>query len=177
LYSNQICNAKGKNMHIIYNWWNRFLLASILLVSCSDEKHGRQDLINNPFTQAKSEIREVINSIAKDAEMANIQDLQAIHLNSEKFTKFGPRMFNRQDVTSTNQSEAAHFGSISEFEQEVKDLKIDVFGDIGIATYYPHVSFLKDGMKIKANGRQSLVFLKTENGWEIVHEHGTVKKL
>ena len=60
-------------------------------------------------------------------------------MNSEKFTKFGPRRFKRQDVISTNQSEAAHFGSISNFEQDIKDLKIDVFGDIGIATYYPHL--------------------------------------
>ena len=95
---------------------------------------------------------------------------------SEKFTKFGPRKFDRQDVDSTNKSEAAHFGSIGNFKQEVKDLKIDVFGDIGIATYYPYVSFVKSGKEIKANGRQTLVFLNTEEGWKIVHEHGTIKK-
>jgi len=109
----------------------------------------------------------------KDAQDANIEGLKAAHLTSDKFTKFGPRKFERQDVASTNKSEEAFFSSILNYKQEVKDLKIDVFGDIGIATYYPHVSFLQDGEEIKGSGRQTLVFLKTTNGWKIVHEHGT----
>ena len=153
-----------------------FLSAFFLLNSCSNQRLGPPDLINDPFTQSKSEIRQAIESIVKDAETAHIQGLQAIHLKSEKFTKFGPRQFNRQDVANTNKSEADHFSSISNFKQEVKDLKIDVFGDIGIATYYPHVSFLKEGKEIKADGRQTLVFLKTDDGWKIVHEHGTTRK-
>jgi ketosteroid isomerase-like protein len=55
-------------------------------------------------------------------------------------------------------------------------LKIDVFGDIGIATYYPHVSFVQDGERKTGSGRQTLVFLKTNDGWKLVHEHGTPKK-
>ena len=80
-----------------------------------------------------------------DAMKGNIEGLKAAHLNSKKFSKFGPRSFNRQDLTSTNDSEAEFFCSISNFNLEIKDLKIDVFGDIGITTYYPHYSFLKDG--------------------------------
>jgi len=111
-----------------------------------------------------------------DAETANIVGLQAAHLVSDKFTKFGPRIFERQDVAGTNESEAAFFGSISDYKQETRDLKIDVFGDVGIATYYPQVSFVQDGVEKTADGRQTLVFLKTENGWKIIHEHGTSKR-
>ena len=106
---------------------------------------------------------------------ANIEGLQAAHLDSDKFTKFGPRSFERQDVASTNASEAAFFGTISDFDQEIQDLKIDVFGDVGIATYYPHVSFVQDGVEKTGSGRQTLVFLRTADGWKIVHEHGTPK--
>ena len=106
----------------------------------------------------------------------NIDGLQAIHLDSYKFSKFGPRSFNRQDVASTNESEAAFFGSISNLTYEIKELKIDVFGDIGIVTYYPHVAFVQEGEEKQASGRQTLVFLKTDRGWKIVHEHGTIKK-
>ena len=67
-----------------------------------------------------------MKSIVKDAESANIEGLKAVHLDSDKFTKFGPRSFDRQDV-------------------EAK----------------------------KGSGRQTFVFLKTTNGWKIVHEHGT----
>ena len=150
------------------------MLAMLLMfISCSDEKHSVRDLINDSFPEAQAELREVVKSIVKDAETANLQGLKAEHLDSDKFTKFGPRSFNRQDLVSTNESETAFFGSISNFKQEIVDLKIDVFGDIGIATYYPHVSFVQNGEIKKGSGRQTLVFLKTSSGWKIVHEHGT----
>ena len=160
-----------------YRWHIILLPALLLLVSCTSQKPLQQDLINDQFPEAQAELREVVASIVKDAMTANIEGLQAAHLVSDKFTKFGPRTFDRQDVASTNESEAAFFGAISNFKQEVAELKIDVFGDVGIATYYPHVSFVQDGEKKEGSGRQTLVFLKTENGWKIVHEHGTTRNL
>ena len=121
------------------------------------------------------EIREAILGIKADIESSNIPGLQRIHLNSEKFSKFGPRNFERPDVTSTNRSEAAFFSSIREATYEVRDLKIDVFGDVGIATYYPEVSFVRDGVRVASSGRQTLVFLRTDSGWKLVHEHGTTR--
>lgn len=151
------------------------LLPAFLVFSCANRNQTEQDLANDPFPEAQAELREVVESIGKDVMTANIEGLQAIHLQSEKFTKFGPRSFGRQGVTSTNESEADYFSSISNLNYEVKELKIDVFGDIGIVTYYPHVSFVKDGEEKSGSGRQTLVFLKTANGWRIVHEHGTPK--
>ena len=148
----------------------------LLFVSCTGEQSPRQDLVNDSFPEAQAELREVIRSIVADAEAANIDGLHAAHLVSDKFTKFGPRSFERQDVVGTNESEAAFFGSISDYKQETRDLKIDVYGDVGIATYYPHVSFVQDGEKKTASGRQTLVFLKTDNGWKIIHEHGTPRR-
>ena len=151
-------------------------LIILFLASCSEKKSDQKDIINDLFPEAQSELREVINSIVTDAETANLEGLKASHLLSDKFTKFGPRSFERQDIESTNESELEHFGSISNFKLKVKDLKIDVFGDIGIATYYPHVSFEKDGKEITGSARQTLVFLKTSEGWKIIHEHGTARQ-
>jgi ketosteroid isomerase-like protein len=152
----------------------QIMLLILVVSSCKDRPEP--DLITDSFPVAQAKIREVIKSIVKDAETANIEGLQSVHLNSDKFTKFGPRSFNRQDVTGTNKTEAAFFGSISNYRQEVKELKIDVFGDVAIATYYPHVSFEQDGEEKSGSGRQTLVFLKTVEGWKIVHEHGTPNK-
>lgn len=148
----------------------------VVLASCSSADNQKNDLINNTFPDAQAELREVVNSIASDVMTANIEGLQGIHLESDKFTKFGPRSFDRQDVDHTNMSEAAFFGSVANMNYDIKDLKIDVFGDIGIVTYYPYVSFVKDGAEREVNGRQTLIFLKTESGWKIVHEHGTIRK-
>ena len=148
--------------------------ALLVLVSCTGEIHDDQDLISNSFPEAQVEIREAILSIKGDIESVNIEGLQAIHLESDKFTKFGPRSFERQDVASTNESEADFFNSISSANYEIRNLKIDVFGDVGIATYYPEVDFVRNGEEVEVSGRQTLVFLKTEGGWKVVHEHGTV---
>jgi hypothetical protein len=125
--------------------------------------------------RSEAELRAVVQSIAVDAMTANIEGLQSIHLDSEKFSKFGPRSFERQDLSSTNRSEAAFFSSVADMKYEANDLKIDVFDDVGIVTYYPHVTFTKDGEPKEVHGRQTLVFLKTPDGWKIVHEHGTIR--
>ena len=148
-------------------------LIFVLLVSCTNNMDYQDDLINDSILKARVEIRDVIMSIVEDAETANIEGLRNAHLISDRFTKFGPRRFDRQNVKSANESESAFFSSISNFKQEVRDLKIDIFDDIAIATYYPYVSFVQDGVEKKGNGRQTLVFLKTNNGWKIIHEHGT----
>ena len=151
-------------------------LLFVILSSCTERKSDQRDIVNDLFFEEQNELREVVESIVKDCETANLEGLKAIHLASDKFTKFGPRSFERQDVKSTNESEVAHFGSVSNFKAEVKDLKIDVFGDVGIATYYPHVTFEKDGVEKSGSARQTLVFLKTSEGWKIIHEHGTMRQ-
>ncbi len=155
----------------------RNIISAILLILISAcEIKSNPEVVNDTFPQAQSELQEVIKSIVSDLENANIEGINSHHLDSDKFTKFGPRNFNRQDVQSTNQSEEAFFGSVSDYKLETKDLKIDVFGNVGIATYYPRVSFIQNGKEVTGNGRQTLVFLKTEAGWKIVHEHGTPKQ-
>ena len=152
------------------------LLAVPLLTACTIEKSSEIDLVGDSFADSQSEIRQAVMSIRDDIQSTNIEGLQAAHLESDKFTKFGPRNFDRQDVASANASEAAFFSSITNVNYEVRDLKIDAFGDIGIATYYPEVSFERDGSPVEVSGRQTFVFLKTDAGWKLVHEHGTVRR-
>lgn len=150
-------------------------VASLLYCACAVEEQGAKDIVDEPFVDQESEIREAIMSIKSDIESSNIEGIQDAHLNSERFTKFGPRRFERQDVSSANASEAAFFGSIKNVKYEVNDLKIDVFGEVGIATYYPEVSFVRDGSNVTVSGRQTFVFLKTDSGWKLIHEHGTIR--
>lgn len=106
----------------------------------------------------------------------NIEGLQSAHLDSEKFSKFGPRSFDRQDLFETNESEADFFSSITDVEYEVRNLKVDVFGSVAVATYYPRASFTLDGESRTINGRQTFVFVETEDGWKLAHEHGTLRR-
>lgn len=151
------------------------LAASFSLMGCSATQLGSQDLVEGSFPDRQAEIHDAIMTMKSDIESSNIDGLRAMHLESRKFTKFGPRVFERQDVTSTHKTESVFFGAITNANYEVRDLKIDVFGDVGIATYYPEVSFVRDGESVEASGRQTLVFVRTDSGWKIVHEHGTAR--
>ena len=151
-------------------------LLPVFLIVLAGAQHQDRDIISDPFLEAQKELREVMETLTRDVMASNIKGLQDLHLNSKKFTKFGPRSFERQGVSSTNTTEARFFGSVKILNWETKGLKIDVFGDVGIVTYYPHVSFVKDGQRTSSSGRQTLVFVKTAKGWKIAHEHGTTKK-
>ena len=151
------------------------LLSSFIFISCLETAKDEQDIIKDQYRKEQQEVMDAVNTIVADAESANLEGLSSIHLDSNKFTKFGPRNFERQDVTQTNKSEVAFFGddSVTNYKEEVRDLKVDVFGDVAIATYYRSVSYLLNNEEKNVSLRQTLVFVKTEDAWKIAHEHGT----
>ena len=73
--------------------------------------------------------------------------------------------------------EPAAITSVEDYKAETRDLKIDVFGEVAVMTFYPHRVVKKDGTVLRYSTRQTLVFLKTVDGWKIVHEHITGKEL
>jgi len=119
------------------------------------------------------ELREVIKKIWVDAVAGDLDALRSTHFDSPKFSKFGPRIAERQDVKSTNESETEHVLSMSDASFNLEDIKVDIFGDIAITTFYNNYSFIKNNMRIQGKGRVTLVFLNTEDGWKIVHEHSS----
>lgn len=149
---------------------------AFFVLSCIAEEKDRPDAVTETYQEAQAELQAVVKEIYDDAMTADIEGLKAVHLNSPKFTKFGPRSFERQNVEQTNTSEASFFSSISDLKVELKDIKIDVFDDVAIATFYPTYSLKKDGEVVEGMSRQTLVFLRTDEGWKIIHEHGTTKK-
>jgi ketosteroid isomerase-like protein len=128
-------------------------------------------LSSSPETE--KELRAVVMKIWEDAAKGDIPALRSAHLDSPKFSKFGPRIAARQDVKSTNKTEADHFLSISDASFAVEDLKIDVFEDMAVTTFYNNYSFIKNKIRVQGKGRVTLVFLRTEEGWKIVHEHSS----
>lgn len=155
--------------------WLAPTLSVLLLASCASTRYARRDLVTDPFPEAQTEVREAFNVIINDAETANVSGVRTSHLESDKFTKFGGQVFDRQDVEQCNESETAGITSIQDLKYEVKDQKIDVFGDVAIMTFYSHISFKKDGESFQPIARQTIVFLKTADGWKIIHEHVTPK--
>ena len=124
-------------------------------------------------SKAEKELREVIKKIWSDAIAGDLEALRATHLDSPKFSKFGPRIAERQGVKSTNETETEHVLSMSDASFDLDDIKVDVFGDVAVTTFYNNYSFIKNNISLQGKGRVTLVFLDTEEGWKIVHEHSS----
>ena len=152
--------------------FSALVLSTLLLASCA----ATHDLAHYPYPEAQAELREVLNSIIHDAQTANAVGLREGHLISDKFTKFGGRLYERLDFEQTVAGETGNITTGKDFTYEVEDLKIDVFDDVAIMTYYGRVKRIVDGKPVRYSFRQTLVFLNTSDGWKIIHEHQSRKE-
>lgn len=146
------------------------LLPALLLASCA----ATGDLAHYQFPKAQAEVRQVLKGMIQDVITGDVQGLRAGHLDSDKFTKFGGQ-FERINIDECNEGEAAIVSSVEDLKLEMKDLRIDVFGDVAIVTCYNHHSYKDDSKLEQGVARNTLVFLDTAEGWKIVHEHVTPK--
>ncbi len=151
-----------------------FLVISLLVIlGCqrSNESEDSSNLLSS--LRPEEELRETVSKIWEDAANGDTVALKRAHLNSPKFSKFGPRVALRQDVESTNRTESEHFSSVVDASFSIEELKVDLFGEVAVTTFYNNYSFTKNNSKIEGKGRVTLIFLQTEDGWKIIHEHSS----
>ena len=135
------------------------LIALLLIVGCdSSDKKSIEKL--------SEELKLVVLDVWNDANNRDIEKLKSAHLNS-------PRVSERQNVDETNSSESEHFSSIKDVDLKMDDLKIDIFDNVGVVTFYNNYSFIKNSKSVNGKGRVTLVFYNTHDGWKIVHEHSS----
>lgn len=146
---------------MILKWYIVVLFLSFSILSCESQDSSNKE----------AQLKELVERIWVDAVEGNLEALRELHLNSPKFSKFGPRVSTRQDVKSTNINETEHFSSIQDASFEIEDIKVDFFGDVAVTTFYNSYSYIKNELHIKGKARVTLVFISTEDGWKIVHEH------
>ncbi len=144
---------------------NLLVIISVLIVALGCQSNDE----STDSSKAEKELRTVIEQIWADAVAGDLEALRA----TPKFSKFGPRVAARQDVKSTNETETEHVLSMSEASFDLDDIKVDVFGDVAVTTFYNNYSFIKNNIRVQGKGRVTLVFLNTEEGWKIVHEHSS----
>lgn len=147
---------------------------ALVIMSCNQvDKPTNSNVASISDAEMEKELRQVVLKVWEDANNSNIPDLKSAHLNSPKFSKFGPRIAERQDVEQTNKTETEHFLLIRDANLIIDDLKIDIFDKIGIVTFYNNYSFIKNDNRVQGKGRVTLAFLRTEEGWKIIHEHSS----
>ena len=149
-------------------WINLLAVVAILLVGCASAPTAKPTA-DHPNEQAQ--IRRRLDEIFDAAKKKDFNRLDGYHFYGPKFTKFAAETTDRQDATAARQGEHDGLGSVNDMSMQADDLKIDVFGDVGIATFVLNYSFKAQAGTIEKKARSTMVFVKERGAWRIVHEH------
>jgi ketosteroid isomerase-like protein len=97
--------------------------------------------------------------------------LESYHLYGPKFTKFSPESAGRLDADVARKGERDGLSAVNGLSMRADDLKIDVFGKVGIATFVLNYSFKVGDETIEKQAKTTMVFVKEGGQWRIAHEH------
>jgi ketosteroid isomerase-like protein len=143
------------------------IIFGLFITSCSP----KPDLINDEFPEKKAEVMKTFGEIAQSIKDGEIDKLISFHAYSPKFTEF-KNGEPRNDGVANEAHERKVFGSVTEVVKfDAKDLQIAVYGDVANLTFHSdfHLKFGED--LVMVNDQITLLFVKTEDGWKMVHEH------
>ena len=127
----------------------------------------------------KESVIKIIETFFEVGKSKNLAPLHEIQLNDENFSSFSDvPPYDLKDFQTTMALEELRFVSISDYDYEIKNPKISIFGDTAIVAF----ELLQKGMlvdnkaytgeHISINGRATFVLVKKPT-WKIVHIHMT----
>ncbi|MEW6155917.1 MAG: nuclear transport factor 2 family protein [Verrucomicrobiota bacterium] len=118
-----------------------------------------------------------MQEIFRAAEQKDFTRLDTYHFYGPKFTKFSGSSAERLDADAGRKGEHEGLGAISGLTMKAEQLKIDVFGEVAIATFLLDYEFVAANETIHRKERSTLVFVKHDRSWKIAHEHLSPIKL
>jgi len=152
------------------------VLSTVLIfVGCKDEvsspTNDTIDLINDEFPEAEQELMETFGGIAQSIIDGDMDKLISYHAYGPKFTEFKDGL-PRNGGADNEAYERGLFGSVTEVVKfDAKDLKIAVYGDVANLTFHSDFQLKFGEDLVVVNNQITLLFVKTNDGWKLVHEH------
>jgi ketosteroid isomerase-like protein len=131
---------------------------------------SQRDIVTETFPEAQAQIRRRLDEIWTTARSRDFERLESFHLYGPKFTEFKDGKA-RGDAKTCAAGERATFTMIDAPEVDMKDLTVNVFGEVAIATFNGHFMGRMKGNPIALDQQSTMVFVKTGDDWKIVHEH------
>ena len=143
------------------------LFFALFITSCSP----KLILLNYEFPEAKAEVMKTFGEIAQSIKDGDMDKLISFHAYGPKFTEFKDGAL-RNGGEDNETYERSLFGSVTEVVKfDAKDLKIAVYGDVANLTFHSDFQLMFGDDLAVVNNQITLLFVKTANGWKIVHEH------
>lgn len=149
-------------------WITSAFVVTLLTTGCVSLSIADRDA---DFPEQRTQIQQRLQEVLLAAENKDFNRLDSFHLYGPKFTKFTGSSPARLDAAATSKSEHDGLGSLEGLKMRADSLKIDIFGNVGIATFILDYSFHSGGQTVRKRDRSTLVFVKESGAWKIAHEH------
>jgi ketosteroid isomerase-like protein len=131
-----------------------------------------------PSDKDKSDVEEAIRRFFEAGKNKDLTALADFHGSRDMFTKFDENPpYTRQNSDEAFMYEQAAFANISDYNYSIEELRVDLLGDVAVASFYLSYSgmFVNDysfeGSPVRARSRVTMVLARTPKGWKAVHEH------
>ena len=125
----------------------------------------------------QEQIVNVIQTFFETGKTKDFSVLGNIQVNSPEFSSFSDvPPYSLKGYAESIALEELRFSSISDYDYEIKNAKISIFGSTGVVTFVLNQKgMLVDnkaftGQHITINGRATFVLIK-EDTWKIIHYH------
>lgn len=135
------------------------------------QQSAEVDLLTEKFEKEQDEVKAVLEDIKQALIDGDLDKLISFHAYGPKFTEF-KNGEPRNDGAANEAFEREVFGGVTSIDKfNFDDLMIAVYGDVANVTFHSdfHLKFGENAAVVKE--QISLLFLKTDKGWKIVHEH------
>jgi len=125
----------------------------------------------------QEQIVKVIQTFFETGKTKDFSVLGNIQVNSPEFSSFSDvPPYSLKGYAESIALEELRFASISDYDYEIKNAKISIFGSTGVVTFVLNQKGLLvdnkafTGQHIAINGRATFVLIK-EDTWKIIHYH------
>lgn len=125
----------------------------------------------------KEQILGIIATFFNAGKTKNLAPLSAIQLDDSRFSSYGDvPPFDLKDYATSIALQQLRFVSISDYDYEVKNTRVDIFDNFAIATFTVHQSgmivdsYSFRGQHMSMESRGTFVLAKHPK-WKIVHIH------
>ena len=131
------------------------------------------ELPQNPTKPLSSAEDEVENAVVKRFDGLKNRDEAAIRaLIDEHYYKFDEwAPYQRREAPEALKMELDSLKVIFNYSYELKDIEVNVLGDMAVATFMLHYWGATRNGKFDINSRVTSVLRKHDSGWKVVHEH------
>jgi len=128
------------------------------------------DMIHRSYPEEQAAVRRRLDQIWAAAAARDFETLESFHLYGPKFTSF-KNGAPRENAAANAAGERAMFSVLEGPKVDMRELAVNIFGDVGIATFNGHFTGMMNGSPTELRQQATMVFVNSGDEWKLVHEH------